>query len=160
MKSAHNAPIEMPALLGQDATIEDVDEESEETNQGGPSIQITQSRPYSAVSNLDGNTRFPSVHNSSKSDFSSSSSTQSDLGHVNDASHNSDEKNAANLNENLNSGNAVNTVPVTSSAPPAHMLTPQSSCSSSYPSPPENIVRDNHPILQSSFQMTPVLHSL
>ena len=93
------------------------------------------SRPFSVGSNGEG--RFPT-----KSDYSSSSSNQG-------------EKSGA---DSLTSSTATNS---TGQPPPGHMLTPQSSCSSSYPSPQEHINRDNPPaILQSSFQMTPILHSL
>ena len=124
MKSAHNSPIEMLAIRGQDSMIDDVVEENENE-------EVQGSRPFSVGSN--GEARFPT-----KSEYSSSSS-------------NHGEKTA----DSITSTTSSNT-----SAPPAHMLTPQSSCSSSYPSPPENIARDNPPILQSSFQMTPILHSL
>ena len=162
MKSAHNShPIDnlLPITTQNNHTSDD-DMSSPTSQNSVPNQSVPQLyRPHEQINGSY--TNVSSTHSSGGSE-KSSSSTNSNHSPTQNQSNDCNVSSAGSgqMIERSKMGiNASLTNTPSSGGPGDLMLTPQSSCSSSYPSPPEPPVIQT-PERINPFQMTPILHSL
>ena len=166
MKSAHNThPIDnllpITAQGNNHTSDEDMSSPTSQNSGQNQSVHPQLYRPHEQINTSY--TNVSSTHSSGGSE-KSSSSTNSNHSPTQNQSNDCNVSSAGSGNgqmiERSKMGiNASLTNTPSSGGPGDLMLTPQSSCSSSYPSPPEPPVIQT-PERINPFQMTPILHSL